>query len=38
MARLTVLGDIIANPLRLRATMLCTAEQFDCILHKYAAK
>ena len=34
-ARLTVLDDIISNPRRLRAVTLCTAEQFDYILHKY---
>lgn len=36
-ARLTILDDIISNPRRLRATTLCTAEQFDYILHKYTA-
>ena len=36
-ARLTVLDDIIGNPRRLHAVTLCTAEQFDYILHGYTA-
>lgn len=36
-ARLTVLDDIIGNPRRLHAVTLCTAEQFDYILHRYTA-
>ena len=36
-ARLTVLDDIIGNPRWLHAVTLCTAEQFDYILHGYAA-
>ena len=36
MARLTVLDDIIGNPCRLHAVTLCTAEQFDYILHRYS--
>ena len=37
MARLTILDDIIGNPRRLHAVTLCTAEQFDYILHRYTA-
>ena len=37
LARLTVLDDIIGNPRRLHAVTLCTAEQFDYILHRYTA-
>ena len=37
MARLTVLDDVIGNPRRLHAVTLCTAEQFDYILHMYTA-
>ena len=37
MAWLTVLDDIIGNPRRLHAITLCTAEQFDYILHRYTA-
>ncbi|MBI1657838.1 MAG: hypothetical protein IS632_03565, partial [Thaumarchaeota archaeon] len=37
LARLTVLDDIIRNPRRLHAVTLCTAEQFDYILHRYTA-
>lgn len=37
MARLTVLDDIVGNPRRLHAVTLCTAEQFDYILHRYTA-
>ena len=36
MARLTVLDDIIGNPRRLHTVTLCTAGQFDYILHGYA--
>ena len=36
-AQLTALDDIIGNPRRLHAVTLCTAEQFDYILHRYAA-
>ncbi|MBI1657686.1 MAG: hypothetical protein IS632_02775 [Thaumarchaeota archaeon] len=36
-SRLTVLDDIIGNPRRLHAVTLCTAEQFDYILHRYTA-
>ena len=35
MVRLTVLDDIIGNLRRLHAVTLCTAEQFDYILHRY---
>ena len=35
-ARLTALDDIISNPRRLHAVTLCTAEQFDYILYRYA--
>ena len=38
MARLTVLDDIIENPRRLHVVTLCTAEQLDYILHRYAAR
>ena len=34
-ARLVVLDDIIGSPRRLRAVTLCSAEQFDYILHRY---
>ena len=37
MARLTVLDDIIGNPRKLHAIILCTAEQLDYILHRYTA-
>ena len=37
LARLTVLDDIIGNPRKLHAVTLCTAEQFDYILHRYTA-
>ena len=37
MARLTVLDDIVGNLRRLHAVTLCTAEQFDYILHRYTA-
>ena len=37
LAWLTVLDDIIGNPRRLHAVTLCAAEQFDYILHRYAA-
>ena len=37
-ARPTVLDDIIGNPRRLYAVTLCTAEQFDYILYRYAAR
>ena len=38
MARLTVLDDVIGNPRRLHAVTLCTAEQFDYILHMYTTR
>ena len=34
-ARFTALDDVIGNPRRLHAVMLCTAEQFDHILYRY---